>query len=671
MPWSPVTGLPIQYSEDASGTAASGHYLKFYASGTTTPINMATDSTGATTLAKCQLNSLGQAINGSSAVFIPHIDQKYKAVLYPDSTTADANTFASAIWNVDGTNPPGVDALNSVRAAGELIKEFDTMAAAIASTTIVAGDVLCIKDRASSLWDVSNSGSANTYNIVSLTGSGKYATLRLETVKDIRAFGALLDGSNELTLLQHYTDTMSGAIPMWNGTLTINGTWLFKVTGKHFIGEGEQKTKLAFVNASGGTCISGVSSSSSDLNTITDCSLRAMSVISTAAGTDFSIGIDLTTFSYSVFDIAIQSKRTNAILYYGQGNAGASPYYNWIRGSWFGGTSPTQVGLRFTDGLFSGGSPGGNANIIGPILRAASLDYFADIAAGNGNLFNNVNGESINTAYFRFNNRSAATTGTSTGSNGAVTFINSGASWTTNDYINGAVEITGGTGSGQVRMIASNNATTLTLAEPWAVLPDNTSTYAIYLGKASSNKISNFRAEGLSSDNPDFIVAKPGTSDTVVVGASVESLGSGLYVRNTSGSPKNKFYGEGQIILQYSVSNPGASANIDVFPRNSSLGGMSLAGNYVIEWLKVTSTTASGGDSLTVTLDSGGTATGNGDMTLQVVIPNGQSVGMDMPASTEYIARSGTNKSLFLNVATGGSFSATADVNVAICVTLV
>lgn len=210
MVWSPVTGLPIQYSEDASGTAASGNYLKFYASGTTTPINMATDSTGATTLAKCQLNSLGQAINGSSAVFIPHIDQKYKAVLYPDDTTADANTFASAIWNVDGITPQGVDALNSVRASGEFVKEFDTMAAAIAATTLVVGDVLLIKDRANTLWDVvlSSGVTENGYNIVQGVGVGTLSyQLREDVVINVKAIGAVGDGSTDTTAaIQHALD---------------------------------------------------------------------------------------------------------------------------------------------------------------------------------------------------------------------------------------------------------------------------------------------------------------------------------------------------------------------------------------------------------------------------------------------------------------------------------
>lgn len=100
MTWTPISGTVPQYQK-SDGTLASGYYLKFYAAGTTTPLSMATDSTGGTTLAKCQINSSGYPINGSSDVFIPHISKDYKIVLYKNSTDADADTTANAEWVVD------------------------------------------------------------------------------------------------------------------------------------------------------------------------------------------------------------------------------------------------------------------------------------------------------------------------------------------------------------------------------------------------------------------------------------------------------------------------------------------------------------------------------------------------------------------------------------------
>ena len=81
MAWVPISGSIPQY-QTSTGALASGYYLKFYQTGTTTPTSMATDTIGGTTLAKCELNASGYPINGSSAAFIPHLDQTYKAVLY-------------------------------------------------------------------------------------------------------------------------------------------------------------------------------------------------------------------------------------------------------------------------------------------------------------------------------------------------------------------------------------------------------------------------------------------------------------------------------------------------------------------------------------------------------------------------------------------------------------
>jgi len=66
-----------------------------------------------------------------------------------------------------------------------------------------------------------------------------------------------------------------------------------------------------------------------------------------------------------------------------------------------------------------------------------------------------------------------ATAGTST------TLTDSTKTFTTNQYQNFVVFITGGTGAGQKRTIASNTATVLTVTEAWTVTPDTTSTYTI------------------------------------------------------------------------------------------------------------------------------------------------------------------------------------------------
>lgn len=79
-------------------------------------------------------------------------------------------------------------------------------------------------------------------------------------------------------------------------------------------------------------------------------------------------------------------------------------------------------------------------------------------------------------------------TGTATATFNTTTLADSTQSWTTNIYTNHDVVITGGTGVGQRRRIASNTATVLTLATsvtgntrtgPWITTPDATSTYKI------------------------------------------------------------------------------------------------------------------------------------------------------------------------------------------------
>jgi len=65
-------------------------------------------------------------------------------------------------------------------------------------------------------------------------------------------------------------------------------------------------------------------------------------------------------------------------------------------------------------------------------------------------------------------------------SSGASTSItDSTKSWTVNRWTNYSVRILAGTGAGQIRPIASNTATALTIMGTWTTTPDNTSVYVI------------------------------------------------------------------------------------------------------------------------------------------------------------------------------------------------
>jgi hypothetical protein len=88
-------------------------------------------------------------------------------------------------------------------------------------------------------------------------------------------------------------------------------------------------------------------------------------------------------------------------------------------------------------------------------------------------------------------------TGTAT-SGGASTLTNSAKSWTTNQWTNYQIRITGGTGAGQIRSIASNTGTVITVGSAWGTQPDGTSTYSIegnddYLYLMGNNAVTLYR----------------------------------------------------------------------------------------------------------------------------------------------------------------------------------
>lgn len=61
----------------------------------------------------------------------------------------------------------------------------------------------------------------------------------------------------------------------------------------------------------------------------------------------------------------------------------------------------------------------------------------------------------------------------------STTITNSNKTWAVNQWCNSQVRITSGTGIGQVRTIATNTATALTITAAWTITPDATSNYAI------------------------------------------------------------------------------------------------------------------------------------------------------------------------------------------------
>lgn len=77
----------------------------------------------------------------------------------------------------------------------------------------------------------------------------------------------------------------------------------------------------------------------------------------------------------------------------------------------------------------------------------------------------------------------AQATGTATGG-GASTLDDSTAPFTAAALVGWSVRISGGTGEGQVRLVTANTTSQCTVDEPWATVPDATSTYVVYLDTA-------------------------------------------------------------------------------------------------------------------------------------------------------------------------------------------
>lgn len=89
-----------------------------------------------------------------------------------------------------------------------------------------------------------------------------------------------------------------------------------------------------------------------------------------------------------------------------------------------------------------------------------------------------TDGKLVSTPSWILNGFNSFATGTAT-AGGASTLTNSGKAWTTNQWTNYQVRITAGTGIGQIRTIASNTGTVLTVGTAWTTTPDATSQYSI------------------------------------------------------------------------------------------------------------------------------------------------------------------------------------------------
>ena len=89
-----------------------------------------------------------------------------------------------------------------------------------------------------------------------------------------------------------------------------------------------------------------------------------------------------------------------------------------------------------------------------------------------------TDGKMVGTPAWIDNGFKSFATGTATAAT-STTLTNSARNWTVNQWTNAQVRISAGTGAGQIRTVASNTATALTVSAAWTTTPDATSQYSI------------------------------------------------------------------------------------------------------------------------------------------------------------------------------------------------
>lgn len=124
--------------------------------------------------------------------------------------------------------------------------------------------------------------------------------------------------------------------------------------------------------------------------------------------------------------------------------------------------------------------------VVGAGTNAAGIFKKYDFATNTWTTLANTNlpatittdGKLIATPSWVDNDYVSFATGTAT-TGGTSTLTNSAKNWTVNQWANYQVRIVSGTGAGQIRSIASNTATVLTVGTDWTTQPDATSVYSI------------------------------------------------------------------------------------------------------------------------------------------------------------------------------------------------
>jgi hypothetical protein len=139
-------------------------------------------------------------------------------------------------------------------------------------------------------------------------------------------------------------------------------------------------------------------------------------------------------------------------------------------------------------------------------------------------------------------------TGTAT-AGAASTLTDSGKTWTVNEFAGLSITITAGTGAGQVRTIASNTATVITVSTAWTTNPDTTSQYAIEGGDTIDiAKNDGQKVTGLAKFESTLIIFKERSvysltfDDNGLPDVNLISSGYGCVAHNTIDNVENDIF---------------------------------------------------------------------------------------------------------------------------------
>lgn len=119
----------------------------------------------------------------------------------------------------------------------------------------------------------------------------------------------------------------------------------------------------------------------------------------------------------------------------------------------------------------------------------------------------------------------SSTSGYSFNAATSTTLTVNGPAWTTNQWSNYQIRLTGGTGAGQARTIASNTGTQLTISSAWSVNPAANTTWVIegnddYLYLLGYNAVTMYR---YSISNNSWTVMAPTTARSASPGAGMSA----------------------------------------------------------------------------------------------------------------------------------------------------